>query len=169
MKPIKKIQTENLDKLYDYINLKIVGFINEEENWIANLGNITAILNYLLADLNWVGFYLARKDYLILGPFQGKVACTKIKIGQGVCGSAFQNSQTQKVDDVSSFLGHIPCDEDTKSEIVIPIKYKDIVVGVLDIDSPILNRFSEEDQRGLEKIVATIEKYLVFDEILNVI
>lgn len=169
MKPIKKIQMSDSSKLYDYINMKIVGFISEENNWLANLANITAILKHLLDDVNWVGFYLIQKNELILGPFQGQPACTRILVGKGVCGKAVDECQTKRIENVDLFVDHIACDENSKSEIVIPIKYRDIIVGVLDIDSPNLSRFKEEDQIGLEKIVHSIEKYLDFDEILNLI
>lgn len=139
-----------LDQLYE--------LIKDENNIIANLSNITAFINQTFEDINWVGFYLREKDELILGPFQGKVACVRIPIGRGVCGIAALRRQVIRVEDVHQFIGHIACDEDSLSEIVLPIIIHDEVIGVLDIDSPIYNRFSVKDEELLKNIVTIIEE-----------
>ena len=127
---------------------------------ISNLANASALLWQSLTDLNWAGFYLLQKDLLILGPFQGKPACIEIPVGKGVCGTAAATLQTQLVPDVHQFPGHIACDSASNSEIVVPI-YKDgSLFGVLDLDSPLFNRFSEEDRNGLEQFVNQLEQCL---------
>ena len=127
-------------------------------DWDITLyANISALLYDALPDLNWTGFYLMRDGELALGPFQGKTACMKIKVGKGVCGTAVQEDRTIRVDDVHQFKGHIACDSASASEIVLPIHKDGKVIGVLDMDSPIKARFSEEDEDGLLKIVYVIE------------
>ena len=127
-----------------------------EKDLIANLSNISACLNENLTDINWVGFYLMKEGELVLGPFQGKVACIRIPIGKGVCGSAVSEKKILRIDDVHQFKGHIACDSASNSEIVLPIYKHDEIVAVLDIDSPSFNRFSEED----EKILSEITDYI---------
>ena len=117
---------------------------------VANLANAAALLWHTLTDINWVGFYLLEGDKLVLGPFQGKVACVEIPVGRGVCGTAVAENITQLVANVHAFPGHIACDSASNSEIVIPLRKNGEIVGVLDIDSPILDRFSEDDKTGLE-------------------
>ena len=126
---------------------------------IANLSNLSALIFQTLSDLNWAGFYLAEGETLVLGPFQGRVACIEIPFGRGVCGTAAKEDKTQLVPDVHAFPGHIACDGASNSEIVIPLHRAGEVVGVLDIDSPVLNRFSEADREGLEALSAVIEKH----------
>ncbi len=127
---------------------------------IANLANISALLFTTLEDINWAGFYLLEEtsDKLILGPFQGNPACIEIPLGKGVCGTAASEDKTQLVPDVHLFPGHIACDSASRSEIVVPVHKNSKVVGVLDIDSPSLSRFTEEDQSGLKKLVSVLEK-----------
>jgi GAF domain-containing protein len=139
-----------------------------ERNLIANLANTAALIYHALPDLNWAGFYLIGPNAqnvatpeLILGPFQGKTACVRIAIGKGVCGTAAATRETQLVPDVHAFPGHIACDSASNSEIVIPMIFSNgprrgELLGVLDLDSPLLGRFDEQDQRGLEKIVAIL-------------
>ena len=127
---------------------------------IANLANTSALLWEALDNLNWVGFYLREGDTLVLGPFQGKVACIEIPMGRGVCGTAAARGETVRVEDVHAFPGHIACDSASNSEIVIPLFRNGEVVGVLDIDSPILARFTPEDQIGLEAVARVIESFL---------
>ena len=134
--------------------------VKDEENITANLANMSAFLNEIIPDINWVGFYLVDNHELILGPFQGKVACLRIPIGQGVCGKAALLHQTICVADVHQFSGHIACDSRSKSEIVIPIIVQNELMGVLDIDSPYFNRFTLNDQDFLEKIVEIIAEYI---------
>lgn len=123
----------------------------------ANLANLSALIWQSLDDINWAGFYLREGDKLILGPFQGNVACVEIALGKGVCGTAAQQDATQLVPDVHRFKGHIACDSASRSEIVVPLHRDGKVVGVLDIDSPTLSRFTQEDQEGLEKLCKRIE------------
>ncbi|RUO31800.1 GAF domain-containing protein [Aliidiomarina sedimenti] len=132
--------------------------VSDEPDLIANLANLSALLNDNLDDINWVGFYLADSaDELVLGPFQGKVACVRIAIGKGVCGTAAAQQTTQRIADVHAFAGHIACDAASNSEIVLPIEVSGQVVAVLDIDSPSLDRFSAEDQQGLEALLPVIQ------------
>ena len=126
----------------------------------ANLANAAALLWQELSDINWAGFYKMEDGALVLGPFQGKPACIRIEIGKGVCGTAVAENRTQLVADVHAFPGHIACDGASNSEIVIPIRVRGKIWGVLDIDSPIFNRFSQADQAGLENFVAILENIL---------
>lgn len=126
----------------------------------ANLANCSALIFSSLDDVNWAGFYLAQGDRLILGPFQGNVACVEIPFEKGVCGTAAAQNATQLVPDVHRFEGHIACDSASRSEIVVPIHREGKVFGVLDIDSPSLARFTEEDREGLEQLVAMMERLL---------
>ena len=124
---------------------------------VANLANISALLWQEMADINWAGFYKMTDGALVLGPFQGKTACIRIPVGKGVCGTAVAENATQLVPDVHLFPGHIACDCASNSEIVVPIRKGGEVIGVLDIDSPIKNRFTEEDKAGLEAFVEILE------------
>ena len=127
---------------------------------VANLANASALLYETLADINWAGFYLLEGRTLVLGPFQGKPACIEIPLGRGVCGTAAAEDRTQLVYDVHRFPGHIACDSASNSEIVVPLRKAGAVVGVLDIDSPSVGRFTGEDQAGLEAFAAVIEQLL---------
>ena len=127
---------------------------------LSFLCNVTALLYDSLDGLNWAGFYFVKEDKLILGPFQGKVACVEIPFGKGVCGYAYEHDETVVVPDVHQFPGHIACDSASNSEIVIPLHRNGEIIGVLDIDSPLFDRFSEEDRQGLEKVAAVIEETL---------
>ena len=127
---------------------------------ISNLANASALLWQELDRLNWAGFYLMENGILVLGPFQGKPACIEIPVGKGVCGTAVAEQKTQLVPDVHQFPGHIACDSASNSEIVIPIYKNGEIFGVLDIDSPYLNRFTEEDRAGLEAFVRVLETNL---------
>ena len=140
-----------MDDLY----LSIKGIIDPSLPLVSNLSNISALL-FKMKDLNWAGFYLVEEDFLYLGPFQGDVACTIIKYGKGVCGTAFKKKKTIVVDDVNSFPGHIACSSLSKSEIVTPIIKDGNVVAVIDIDSPIYCRFEERDKKLLERIAELI-------------
>ncbi|MDY4021766.1 GAF domain-containing protein [Staphylococcus borealis] len=145
---------------YNLLMKQLQSLIEDEQNLIAILSNTSALLNDNLDQINWVGFYLIDNDELILGPFQGHPACVHIAIGKGVCGTAVAENQTQLVKDVHAFPGHIACDSNSKSEIVIPIHVNNDIIGVLDIDAPIKDRFTIEDQQGLENIVQVLEKQL---------
>lgn len=136
----------------------LVAAITEDiPHLIANLANTSAVIFDNMKDLNWAGFYLMEDGKLVLGPFQGKVACIEIKVGRGVCGTAVAKDETIVVKDVHEFPGHIACDGASESEIVVPIHKDGKVWGVLDIDSPIKNRFSEADKEDLEGVVKVLE------------
>jgi L-methionine (R)-S-oxide reductase len=126
-----------------------------ERDRIANAANLCALLYHSLPDVNWVGFYFLKRRRLIVGPFQGRPACVRIGLGEGVCGTAAEIRQTLVVADVAAFPGHIYCDPASRAEIVVPLLGKDgKLIGVLDLDSPVLERFDEQDRRGLEEIAA---------------
>ena len=144
---------------YNELNMNLRGLIENIPHPIANLANASALLYDKLSDLNWAGFYLMEDGKLVLGPFQGKVACIEIKVGRGVCGTAVEEDATMLVPNVHKFPGHIACDGASNSEIVVPIHKDGKVYGVLDIDSPSLNRFSEEDKAGLEEFARILETY----------
>ena len=148
---------------YKLMTAQIEALSESSRNYIPLLSNASALIYENMEDLNWAGFYLVRGGGLLLGPFQGKVACVKIEKGKGVCGTAYETDRTQRVEDVHQFPGHIACDSASNSEIVIPIHFKGEVVAVLDIDSPSLNRFSSEDQEGLETFVRKLEELLEWD------
>ncbi|ABK48009.1 GAF domain-containing protein [Shewanella bicestrii] len=147
-------------QFYESLNRQALALLEGEDDLVAAMANFSALLNDNLTELNWVGFYVMRGEQLVLGPFQGKVACTRIPMGKGVCGTAAQTNQTQRVADVHQFDGHIACDSASNSEIVIPVRADGKVVAVLDIDSPIFDRFDEEDQKGLELLVKSFENCL---------
>ena len=130
--------------------------LHGESNWIANCSNFSSLLFYTLKDINWCGFYLLNDDELVLGPFQGKPACIRIPMQKGVCGTAAYARKTIIVDDVNEFPGHIACDIDSRSEIVIPLEYKGRLLGVLDIDSPKPARFTEQDAIVLQQLCSIL-------------
>ncbi|MCD2137206.1 GAF domain-containing protein [Salinicoccus halitifaciens] len=147
---------------YRMLNKTLESLLEDETNRIANLSNASSLLNQTLKDINWAGFYLYEEesDQLVLGPFQGLPACVRIDNGKGVCGTAFRGNDVFVVDNVHEFPGHIACDANSNSEIVVPI-YKDgEPIGVLDIDSPVFDRFSEEDRLGLIEFVEVLKKYI---------
>ena len=145
---------------YSEINAMLASIVDGIPYTMTNLANASALLNEKLEGINWVGFYTVKDGRLVLGPFQGKVACTIIPIGKGVCGTAAATDSTQLVPDVHKFPGHIACDSASNSEIVVPIHRKGALFGVLDIDSPIFDRFTAEDRSGLEEFVRILEKSL---------
>ncbi|WP_274365829.1 GAF domain-containing protein [Paenibacillus thermotolerans] len=145
---------------YRLVTKQLSALLEGENDPIANLSNASALLNHFLTDVNWVGFYLLKSDELVLGPFQGLPACVRIPLGRGVCGTAAQRRQTIRVEDVHLFPGHIACDAASQSEIVIPIIKNDKLIGVLDIDSPIKNRFDDEDQAYLEQFAETLARHM---------
>lgn len=142
---------------YEELYMMLDGLTDEIPYRIANLANASALLYEKLPDLNWAGFYLLEGDKLILGPFQGKPACIEIPLGKGVCGTAAQDDSVLSVEDVHQFAGHIACDEASNSEIVLPLHKDGKVIGVLDLDSPLYGRFSNEDKEGLSQFVALLE------------
>lgn len=147
---------------YRLLAQQIRALAEDEPNCIPVLSNASALLYESMDDINWAGFYLMNKGSLMLGPFQGKVACIRIKVGKGVCGTAVAEDATQLVRNVHEFPGHIACDSASNSEIVVPIHVGGRIVGVLDIDSPSLGRFSESDKQGLELFVKTLEEVTDF-------
>ena len=147
---------------YQLVTKQAVALIEDEKDLIANLSNISALLNMNLSNINWVGFYLLKDDQLVLGPFQGNVACVRIDLDKGVCGKAFSTNTTQRIADVHEFPGHIACDAASQSEIVIPINYNGKTVAVLDIDSPITERFNEVDEAGLNHFIEQLQDKLNF-------
>ena len=145
----------------DILCSQICELAREEPFYVPLLANVSAVIYETLPNLNWAGFYLMREGVLTVGPFQGKAACIHIKVGDGVCGTAVKYDRTVRIANVHEFPGHIACDSASNSEIVIPIHRDGKVIGVLDIDSPSLNRFSEKDQEMLEKAVEVLEKAMV--------
>ncbi len=145
---------------YSLMNKQLLSLTEGVEDGISNLANASALLFHTLEGLNWAGFYLYKEGALLLGPFQGKTACTKIPMGKGVCGTAAERGETIVVPDVHAFPGHIACDGDSNSEIVIPLYLRGSLYGVLDIDSPLLDRFSEADREGLELFARALEAVL---------
>lgn len=143
---------------YGLLNAQLAEMVKDVPYQIANLANASALLYDTLEDLNWAGFYLMEGGKLVLGPFQGKIACVEIDVGKGVCGTAVEQNATILVEDVHQFPGHIACDCASNSEIVIPIRKNGKVIGVLDIDSPSFGRFTSSDQTGLEEFVRILEK-----------
>lgn len=142
--------------MYQALAQQSKAIISNEYDWIANLANLSALLFNGLQEINWAGFYLYKEEQLILGPFQGQVACIRIPLGKGVCGSAAQNRETLVIEDVHQFDGHIACDAASNSEIVVPIVIDNELRGVLDIDSPAFARFDDDDKQGLERIVGIL-------------
>lgn len=161
---IGKIDTNDKEEFYKQLNSYLAGLLKEEGYWLAALSNAAALLYTLLPDINWAGFYLHREGELMLGPFQGKPACTRIALGKGVCGTAAATRQTQLVEDVELFPGHIVCDPLSRSEIVVPIVKGDRLVGVLDIDSPYRARFDRQDAQGLSGFIEILNQYIVWPE-----
>jgi GAF domain-containing protein len=139
---------------YAELALQARGLLSGERDRTANAANLSALVFHALPQLNWVGFYFFDGTELVVGPFQGHPACVRIALGKGVCGTAAQTRQTQRIADVDAFPGHIPCDSASRSELVLPLYLGETLVGVFDLDSPILDRFDAEDQSGLESIAA---------------
>ena len=142
---------------YRTLNAQLSALVGGVPHRTANLANAAALLYHTLDGLNWAGFYLLEGDTLVLGPFQGRPACIEIPVGRGVCGTAVAEGKTQLIPDVHQFPGHIACDSASNSEIVVPIRADGKIVGVLDLDSPYIGRFTEEDQAGLEAFVRVLE------------
>lgn len=145
--------TTSKPELYAGLKSQLESLLGGERDLIANAANLSSLLYHSLPDLNWSGFYFRKNAELVLGPFQGKPACVRMKIGDGVCGTAAQQRQTIIVDNVHEFPGHIACDSASNSEIVVPIVSDGQLIGVLDLDSPSLARFDDEDAQGLNDLV----------------
>jgi L-methionine (R)-S-oxide reductase len=158
-----KISASTKEELYGQLIPQIISVIVDESNPIANMANIAGALKQTFSQYSWVGFYLfdKTKNELVLGPFQGKIACTRISIGKGVCGTSYQKNETIIVPDVNQFPGHIFCDGDSKSEIVVPISYHNRLIGVLDVDSHEYNSFDEIDKKYLEQLISDIAHKII--------
>lgn len=150
----------NNEKDYEMVIKQLLALIEDESDQIANLSNASALLNQFLTDINWVGFYLAKEEELVLGPFQGLPACVRIPFGKGVCGTSASERKLMRVEDVHEFPGHIACDAASRSEIVIPLIKDNDLIGVLDIDSPSVGRFTELDETMLVKFTEALLNYL---------
>ena len=150
------------DAVIDYplLNRQLAALIAGETDALANTANFVGLLNASIGNINWLGVYVLRGEELVLGPFQGQPACVRIPLGQGVCGTAAETRQTLRVDDVHSFEGHIACDPESRSEIVVPLISRDKLIGVLDIDSPSPSRFTEGEQAGIELLCQTFLRHL---------
>ena len=146
---------------YDLLAQQLTALVEGVPYKIANFANASALIYGALEEINWAGFYFLEGNELVLGPFQGKPACTRIPLGKGVCGTAAAEDRTVVVPDVHAFPGHIACDEASRSEIVVPLRKDGAVIGVLDIDAPVPERFSEADREGLEGLVRVLEEYVL--------
>jgi GAF domain-containing protein len=154
----------NKTEFYRDLLAQAKALLADETDPIANMANISALLFNALGQVNWVGFYRVLDGELVLGPFQGKIACIRIPLGVGVCGTAAQTVTTQRIDNVHQFDGHIACDAASNSEIVIPVQLKGDTIAVLDIDSTRFERFDQDDQNGLEAIVKVFSQSLTVNE-----
>ncbi|MDO4265230.1 MAG: GAF domain-containing protein [Eubacteriales bacterium] len=143
---------------YTILNNRLKALCEKQDYFVTNLSNASAALWQAMSEINWAGFYLMKDGVLVLGPFQGKPACVRIEVGKGVCGTAVYEDKVQRVADVHEFPGHIACDSASRSEIVIPIHQDGKIVGVLDIDSPVTERFCAEDEAGLLAFVRVLEE-----------
>lgn len=150
----------NKEKKLQSALLFVKAQLKNETDTLANLANISAVINMYMDDINWAGFYLMKGEELILGPFQGKPACNRIEIGAGVCGTCVKEGRTQLVDDVLALDNHIACDSASRSELVVPIYRNGEIFGVLDIDSPSLARFTELEKKYMEDLVKLLEPSL---------
>ena len=165
MQDNSRINYGDRDKFYKIMLVRLEGLLSSESDWLANLSNAAALLYTNLPEINWAGFYLIKKEELVLGPFQGKTACTRIKPGKGVCGAAAVELKTQLVPDVHLFPGHIACDCASNSEVVVPIIKNGTLYGVLDIDSPKKNRFDDLDAKYLQLFADKLNKYIDWSQI----
>ena len=149
---LAKQETASKAEMYSNLASQLRSLVEGERDFIANAANVSSLLYHALPDLNWAGFYLLKERELVLGPFQGKPACVRIAMGKGVCGAAAKQRQTILVDNVHEFPGHIACDSESNSEIVVPLIKDKELIGVLDLDSPKLGRFDDTDARGLNEL-----------------
>lgn len=149
---LAKQETSSKPEFYFQLASQLRALLADEHDLIANAANFASLLYNSVPDINWAGFYFFKNGELILGPFQGKPACIRIEVGKGVCGTAAQLKETVVVDNVHEFPGHIACDTESNSEIVIPLVKNELLIGVLDLDSPLFGRFDEEDAKGLNEL-----------------
>lgn len=150
----------NKKAFYTELHRDLSALIAGEPDLIATFANASALLFERLEAVNWAGFYLLQGDVLVLGPFQGKIACTRIPVGRGVCGTAVKENRIQRIDDVHQFEGHIACDSASNAEIVLPVYQGNNIIAVLDIDSTVFGRFDSDDQHGLENIAALLSQHI---------
>lgn len=162
LEPIKKMNSE---ERYRYMLILLKGQVSSESDPLANISNAAALIFNIVEDLNWAGFYILRNNELVLGPFQGLPACNRIKLGKGVCGTAAQTREIQLVEDVNLFPGHIACDSASQSELVLPISKEGKVYGVLDLDSPIKNRFTELEKEYFIKFMDILNEYIDWEKV----
>ena len=155
---VRVLDPSNAETFYESLVDQLVVLLGDETDQVANLANTAALIWHTLPDVNWAGFYLLRDGELVLGPFQGKPACVRIEVGRGVCGTAVANEASVLVADVHAFPGHIACDDDSRSELVVPLRANGHVIGVLDLDSPVPGRFDAADQLGCERLVQVLER-----------
>lgn len=153
---VTAINASSKREFYASLNRQLEAVLHGERDWVCNLAQMSALLMQTMPDLNWAGFYLLKDGGLVLGPFQGKVACVRIALGKGVCGTASARRETIVVPNVHEFPGHIACDSASNSEVVVPLIADGRLLGVLDLDSPKLNRFDAEDAEGLGRSVAIL-------------
>lgn len=146
------IEADSKADLYEQLAEQAKALLHDERDRIANAANLASLIFNQVPDINWAGFYFFDGTELVVGPFQGKPACVRIPMGKGVCGTAARDRATQVVEDVNAFAGHIACDPDSRSEIVVPLYRGDEPIGVLDIDSPKPGRFDDEDRAGMERL-----------------
>ena len=161
---VRHLQASSKTELYETLASQLSSLLAGERDLIANAANFSSLIFHSLPDLNWAGFYFAKDGELVLGPFQGQPACVRIKIGQGVCGAGAARCETVIVPNVHEFPGHITCDSASNSEIVVPLKKGQGLIGVLDLDSPLLSRFDEKDAVGLERLIKILLSSMVMGE-----
>lgn len=152
----ESLQTLDKATFYKELLQQSTGLLHGERDLTANMANVASLLFHTMRDINWSGFYLWKNGELVLGPFHGKPACVRIALGKGVCGTAAEKRETQVVEDVHAFPGHIACDAASRSEIVVPLLKNGQLIGVLDIDSPIVSRFDADDKQELERLAALL-------------
>lgn len=164
---LEGIEKMTCEQKYKYMLVMLEGQLSSEKDILANLSNASAIINVILDRINWVGFYIMKGRELVLGPFQGLPACNRIELGKGVCGTAASLKKVQRIENVHNFPGHIACDCASNSELVIPIIKDGKVYGVLDIDSPVIGRFTELEEMFLSKFVDKLNAYCNWNEIIR--
>lgn len=165
MVKLEALSRMTTEEKYKYMLILLEGQLSSEKDALANLSNASAIIKACMDRLNWSGFYFMRNGELVLGTFQGLPACNRIAVGKGVCGTAAAEKKVQRIANVHEFPGHIACDSASNSEIVLPIIKDDVVYGVLDLDSPELNRFTELEEQYLVKFVEKLNKYVNWEEV----
>lgn len=162
---LDKVKDMTNEERLKYMLILVKSQLSSEKDDLANISNVTGIIMACVENLNWAGFYILRDDELVLGPFQGLPACNRIAIGKGVCGTAVKTREVQLVPDVHQFPGHIACDEASNSELVVPIIKEGTIYGVLDLDSPIKNRFTELEKEYFVKLVDILNEYINWENI----